>query len=174
MNYTLEQIEQLKLEDVESIILMRLNLPEGEEATEEQLQAEFEVYKAELIKVEEARVAEQSRIADLHSRYDAMDDKGLIQGLCDIQNPDAYFLNQILQAKKEDAESMLADIEAKYKAEVDRIASLEWLEKRKQEYSKIDVMLMEAVAEKEAGRPEKMEAYLALRAQIKLDNPKPE
>jgi len=174
MNYTLEQINELKLEDVESIILMRLELEEGQEATEEQLQAEFEAYKAELIEVEKARLEEQSRIADLHSRYDAMDDKGLIQGLCDIQNPDAYFMREILQADKEEAESKLANIEAKYQAEVERIASLEWLEKRKQEYSTIDTLLFEAIAEKEAGRPEKMEAYLLLREEIRDNNPKPE
>jgi hypothetical protein len=49
-----------------------------------------------------------------------------------------------------------------------------WLESRKSEYAKIDNMLLEALAESAEGRPEKMEAYLALREQIKLAHPKPE
>lgn len=44
---------------------------------------------------------------------------------------------------------------------------------RKAEYAKIDDMLKEAIAEKEAGDSTKMQEYLALRAQIKLDHPKP-
>lgn len=44
---------------------------------------------------------------------------------------------------------------------------------RKAEYNKIDDKLKEALAEKEAGDSTKMTAYLALRAQIKLDHPKP-
>tara|TARA_R100001086_G_scaffold250083_2_gene193466 strand:- start:2130 stop:2570 length:441 start_codon:yes stop_codon:yes gene_type:complete len=48
------------------------------------------------------------------------------------------------------------------------------LRRRAVEYSKIDSMLLEALAEKEAGRPEKMDEYLALREQIRLDHPKAE
>lgn len=43
---------------------------------------------------------------------------------------------------------------------------------RQREYAKIDSMFLEALAEKEAGRPEKMQEYLALRDKIKLDYPK--
>jgi len=45
--------------------------------------------------------------------------------------------------------------------------------KRQAEYAKLDSMFLEALAEKENGCPEKMDEYLALREQIKLDNPKP-
>lgn len=45
---------------------------------------------------------------------------------------------------------------------------------RKTEYLKLDDMLKEAIAEKEAGDSTKMTEYLALRAQIKADHPKPE
>lgn len=50
----------------------------------------------------------------------------------------------------------------------------DWAERRASAYSNLDSMLMEAIAEKEAGRPEKMTEYLSLRDQIKLDNPKPQ
>ena len=173
MNYTLEQIEQLKLEDVESIILMRLELEEGEEATEEQLQAEFEAYKAELIEAEEARLAEIARLDALKERFELMPDHGRIQGM-GIQNPAKHFIDNVLGAEPEAAEAELSRMEAHYKEVSDKFESESWLRNREAEYAKIDVMLMEAIAEKEAGRPEKMEAYLAIRAQIKLDNPKPE
>lgn len=44
---------------------------------------------------------------------------------------------------------------------------------RQSEYSKLDSMFLEAIAEKELGSDVKMQEYLALRAQIKIDHPKP-
>lgn len=43
---------------------------------------------------------------------------------------------------------------------------------RRLAFTKIDHLLFEAIAEKENGRPEKMKAYLVLRAKIKKDIPK--
>lgn len=40
------------------------------------------------------------------------------------------------------------------------------------EYSKYDLMFKEALAEKEEGRPEKMNEYLTIRSKIKQDIPK--
>jgi len=46
------------------------------------------------------------------------------------------------------------------------------LEDRKSQYQMIDHLLFEAIAEKENGKPEKMKAYLILRAKIKKEIPK--
>lgn len=43
---------------------------------------------------------------------------------------------------------------------------------RQSAFMKIDHLLFEAIAEKENGKPEKMKAYLTLRAKIKKDIPK--
>jgi hypothetical protein len=43
---------------------------------------------------------------------------------------------------------------------------------RRRAYQQIDHFLLEAIAEKEEGRPEKLKEYLKLRAQIKKDIPK--
>ena len=46
------------------------------------------------------------------------------------------------------------------------------IEKRKEEYQKIDSLLMEALVEKELGDSTKWNEYIILRNQIKMDNPK--
>jgi hypothetical protein len=109
-------INSLSLEDCISILISRLDLPEGEEATQEQLEAELEVYKAELIAEEEARLAEEARIADLKARFEALSDVGLIQGSMSISNPAAYFQSDILSAESEEAESKMAAMEQAYHA----------------------------------------------------------
>lgn len=45
---------------------------------------------------------------------------------------------------------------------------------RQREYAKIDSLLKEALVEKELGDSTKWNEYVALREQIKIDNPKPE
>ena len=46
------------------------------------------------------------------------------------------------------------------------------MNKRREEYSRIDHLLFEAIAEKENGKPEKMKAYLIERKKIKDKHPK--
>ena len=53
----------------------------------------------------------------------------------------------------------------------DEIKRNEPLENRSREYRKIDTLLLEAIAEKEGGRPEKMKAYLKLRNEIRVKYP---
>ena len=167
---TLTQIEQLTIEDCQETLLSRL---EVETATQEQLEAEFEVYKAELIAEEEARLAEVERIADLKSRFSQLTDSGLIQKQ-GIQNPAAYFRDEILNnSDKEEAENKLAQIEISYQSDLAKLSEDLWLKNRQSEYSKIDKMLLEALAEKENGDDTRMNEYLVLRAQIKSQFPKP-
>lgn len=167
----IQEINELTVEQVKSILLERL---EVESASQEELEAGLELYKAELIAEEEARLAEIARIEDLKSRFSALSDSGLIQAQ-GISNPAAYFRDEILKnLDKAQAEFKMAELESNYQIALNAINANLWLKNRQVEYAKIDTMLMEAIAEKEAGRPEKMDEYLALREQIKLDNPKPE
>ena len=167
---TIQEIKELTVDQVESILLGRL---ESEEPTQEELEAELEVYKAELIEVEEARLAELARLQDLKDRFDALPDKGLIQAQ-GISNPAAYFRDEVLNNEDEaQAEANLSSMENAYASAMSEFEADSWIRKREHEYSKLDKMLLEAVAEKEAGRPEKMDEYLVLREKIRLDNPKP-
>ena len=56
---------------------------------------------------------------------------------------------------------------------IQEIVEPSYVELRLKEYIKIDTMKMEAIIEHFEGRPEKMAAYLNLRAAIKLSYPKP-
>jgi len=161
---TIEQINSMLLSDYKPLMLERLGLSSASQA---ELEAEFEVYKAELI-------AEVERIDDLKSRYAAMSDVGLLQGVSGISNPDLHFQKEILSAPADQAESALAALEDAYNLAISDLESESWLQARQSEYAKIDNMLLEALAEKEEGRPEKMQEYLDLRDQIKQANPKPE
>lgn len=161
----------MTIESLLPILLQRLRLPEGEVATEAQLQAEFEAYLAELKSEEEARLAEIARIEDLKARYEALSDKGLIQGSLSISNPDFHFAN-LLQADPVEAEAGMVEMEEAYHNLLSELSQTSYVEQRQVEYAKIDNLLLEALAEQAEGRPEKMVEYLALREQIKLNFPK--
>lgn len=87
-------------------------------------------------------------------------------------------VNHSLEAKKWDR-SDLKSFEEKInllraaKIEIDQKDLEEKpLMEREYHYSRIDKLLLEAIAEKEEGRPEKMEAYLIEREKIKKQFPK--
>lgn len=121
----IQEINELTVQQTESILIERLNLDEGLEPTPEQLESELELYKAELIAdendrlerlAEEARLAEIARVEDLKARFAALTDSGLIQAQ-GIQNPAAYFRDEILKnSDKAQAEQKLATIESNYLA----------------------------------------------------------
>lgn len=96
----------MTIESVLHILLERLNLPEDEAPTQVQLEEEFDRYIAEL-------QAEEDRLADLKSRYEALSDKGLIQGSLSISNPDLHFA-ELLQAEAEIAEEKMIEMEESY------------------------------------------------------------
>lgn len=173
-------IQSLSISDCLDILLSRLGYPkepildESSDGTEiipepsqAELQAELEKYKSELI------AAEEARIADLKSRYEALSDKGLIQGSLSISNPDLHFAN-LLQADPAEAEAGVIEMEEAYHSLLSELSRTSYIEQRQAEYAKIDNLLLEALAEQAEGRPERMVEYLALREQIKLQFPKPE
>lgn len=125
---SIQEINELTLEQVLPMILFRLDLPEDQEATQEQIQAEFDVYIQELILVEETRLAEEearlaelARIQDLRDRFAALSDKGLIQGETGISNPAAYFRDSILKnPNKDKAEQFMQGLESAHQAGIEK------------------------------------------------------
>lgn len=162
---TLSQIQALTLEDCMDVILERLGNPSNVEPYV--LGLELETYRSELI------AAEEARIADLKSRFEALSDVGLLQGLLGISNIAAHFRDNVLCQDAEAAEQSMILLESQYSQALLDIQSVSWLQSRQIEYNKIDKMLLEGLAEDAAGRPEKLQEYLALREQIKLQYPKP-
>lgn len=71
----------------------------------------------------------------------------------------------------DDFEEKILKLEAAKKEIDDEIKRNEPLKNRSREYRKIDTLLLEAIAEKEGGRTEKMEAYLKLRNEIRVKYP---
>lgn len=161
-------MNELTIESALPILLQRLRLPEGEVATEAELKAELEKYKSELI------AAEEARIADLKSRFEALSDVGLLQGLLGISNIAAHFRDNVMCQNAEEAEQSMILLESQYSQALLDIQSVSWLQSRQIEYAKLDKMLLEGLAEDAAGRPDKLHEYLQLREQIKAQYPKPE
>ena len=95
----------MTIESVLHILLERLNL---ESPTQEEHEAGFEIYKSEV-------EAEQLRLENLKSRYEALSDKGLIQGSLSISNPDVYFA-ELLQGSAEVAEEKMIEMEQAYQS----------------------------------------------------------
>ena len=113
----LQQLQALILSECLAEVSARIILPAGESPTQAQLEAEFLIYKQELIDAEIARLAEEARIADLHLRWANMPDHGVIQGEAGISNPALHFKDSIINASNaEEAETILSDIEVNYAA----------------------------------------------------------
>lgn len=141
---TIEEINAMVVEGNEITLMLRMidieNLPEGEDfysypegeepswdnlilnsalgtkPTNQDLEDELVIYKAELVAQEEVRLAEIARIANLKSRWSKLFDKRLANP--DVANPDVYFRDSILkESDKNLAESRLAAVETKDAAE---------------------------------------------------------
>lgn len=170
----LQQLQALILSECLAEVSARIILPEGESPSQAQLEAEFIIYKQELIDKEEARLAEIARLEDLNSRFSELSDHGLLQGALGISNIALHFRDNVLNADAEQAEQNMLIMESAYDQSMAEINADAWLRNRQIEYAKIDNMLLEGLAEDAAGRPEKLQEYLALREQIRLAHPKPE
>lgn len=167
----IEDEEIISSEDLEPQSLEEI-LEDEEELSEEELQAEKE---AEEKTIEEARQAALAREEDLKARYASLKDHRLAAAQLGIPNPDLHFNSHILAAKNHElAEEKMKELEAMDDKCYKKMLEDKWLEGRKAEYAKIDVLLMEALAEQAAGDESKMKMYLAKRGEIKGKYPKPE
>jgi len=171
----MEQIENLQIEDCEEVLVSRAEVRLSVDGilpllTDQDIVDELVLYKAELIEAEVARLAEIARVAVLNARFEAISDLRLAMHRIGDNTPNmSIFKRDIVNENKSQLLESLEVADQENQAEV--AAELP-MKNRAAEYSKLDVMLLEALAEQAGGQPEKMEEYLILRNQIKLDNPK--
>ncbi len=132
------------------------------------------VLKEELRKVEMSRMKEVARVGSLVDRYKMLkDNRTSIDSIFkNVSNPDLWLKEVLSMSDHEKAEKIINVVVAKDSELYQEELRLKYRKDRAREYGKLDPMLMEALAEKEEGRPKKMETYLSLRAKIKLNNPK--
>lgn len=144
--------------------------------TEEELLAIAE--EEERLRLEAEALAERNRRLafeqDLKDRYASLHDRNAACHQLGISNPDLYFDQLVLYNKEElDASKNMKAIEDMDAANKQAEDARAYLDGRIQEYNQIDKLLLEALAEKEEGREEKMIEYKAKRAAIKAKFPKP-
>lgn len=190
---TLEKINELTLDDVVIEIVYRLlqgedfvlTLPDEAEQTRyidyvvsgadkpslEEAQAEFLIYKQELIDEENARLAEVARMKDIEDRLTAMSDtRAAFYSLYPETPNSALWIKQnILDADAVTAEANLVALEnadSEQKAQRDAVA---YVEKRKAEYPSIEELIV-AMWE---GDQTKIDELEAVRQAIKTKYPKP-
>jgi len=108
---------------------------------ESQMDAEFLVYQAELVVIENARLVqlELDRISDLVSRIDAIGDFRMIMNRVDssISNP-ALYRNSIINADSVSAEALIAALEAEEVVYDSEMAAVQYVSDRQSAYESIE------------------------------------
>lgn len=150
---TLEEISQLTEEDV--------IFPDG---------VSFEDYIQQLISEEQSRLDELARIEALNIRFGNITNLGIARDAICPENANLKKLkNDIISSNNTSLLEQLEAADLQIQAE---IAVNLPLKNREKEYTKIDKLLLEAIAEKEMGNSAKMEEYKILRQAIKDKYPK--
>ena len=130
-----------------------------------------------------AEIARRKRKADLEKRFRPLVENniyyrkafGLRKKQIKNERHTIHYNDEILEWDRDDLDDFelkvmkleAAKIEMDYEADKNRP-----LEDRRKEYRKIDELLLEAIAEKQENKAEKMEEYLRLRKAIKDKYPK--
>lgn len=166
-----------------------LTEPEVREISEEELAriAEKEQLEEELRKkheamvlletqakeVNKARIIEEARQQLLKDRFANLVDAERAMLQLGKANAVLYF-NQFIMAElnKDKAELKLKKLEEMDKSCEEALVSAQSLQIRKQEYLKIDKLLLEGLAEQAAGNDTKLKLYLEQREEIRKANPK--
>ncbi len=147
--------------------------PSKEEIAAQEAKAKEAADIAKAKEIEEARVAEEARQQDLKDRYAGLADHRMAAAQLNISNPDLHF-NTFIMAEKNHtmAESLMLELEAMDKKCQAELQATAHLEKRRVEYAQIDILLLEGLAEREAGDETKIKLYNEKRAAIRLKHPK--
>ena len=134
----------------------------------------MQVLKEGLREREMARIREVARVGSLVDRYKMLKNNrtSINSVFKNVPNPDLWIKEVISMVDHEKAEKVMNVVVAKDSEIYEEELRLKYKKDRAEEFRKIDSLLMEALAEKEEGRPKKMEVYLSLRSKIKLNNPK--
>lgn len=178
---TLEEIENLVVDDVEQVLLYRLwnrmdPRPKKEpKFYQPELEAELALYKSKLVEVE----SEKDRKEDIKTRFRNLKDmRQAFHSIHDQPNPELWLKN-LLFASKDHAEAKIKELEDK-DLEIENDPSKkqkDFITSRNKEYLAEGVTrdiileaLWEAVVE---NRPEKIEALQPIRVKVKNKVPKP-
>lgn len=176
----LEQIENLKLKDVEKTLIYRLwdrmdPRPKKEpKFYKPELESEFILYKSKLIETEN----EKNRKEDLKKRFKGLKDmRAAFHSIHDQPNPELWLKN-LLFASKDHAEAKIKELEDR-DLEIQNDPTKkkeEFIQARLDEYMKEGLTyaaVIEALWEKVMeNRPEKAEAMIPVRERVKLKVPK--
>lgn len=178
---TLEQINELLLEDYREQMANRLwmkiipAVEERPEFSDPELEAEFLLFKSELIAAENERLRKQ----DLKNRFESLTDmRAAFHNLHDEPNP-GLWLKKLLLRDPSSAEIDMAALEAKdieIQKDPKKIEA-DYIQARNDEYAAEGVSrdlileaLWEAVVE---NRPDKINALQPIREKVKTKIPKP-
>lgn len=127
-----------------------------------------------------AEIARKKRKADLEQRFKGLEHfHDSVFGVeTEVINGEKHSIHHSERIAKwdrdnlDDFEQKVLKLEAAKKELDDEAERNAPLEKRRNEYRKIDELLLEALAEKQENKAEKMEEYLKLRQEIKARFPK--
>lgn len=141
---SLENLQNLEYSEIyESLMKVRLDILPLDEFELEYLEAEFLVYKQELIEQEEARLAEEARQEDLLERWGILKarDAGVpsfYKIKQSISNPEYYMVKLILDSnKKEEAELLMLELEAEDLIIKESLSKNEYKGKRSNEFGNL-------------------------------------
>ena len=177
---TLEEIDNLSVEDVEQVLLYRLwnrmdPRPENEpNFYQPELEAELALYKSRLIEAEN----EKTRKEDIKNRFKNLKDmRQSFHSIHDQPNPELWLKN-LLFASKEHAEAKIKELEDKdLEIQNDPVKKQkEFNQARLDEYNKEGLTyaaVIEALWEKVMeNKPEKADAMIPIREKVKAKVPK--
>lgn len=178
---TIEEINALTVEVVLLTLQQRIldelgetGDPDEYDFIQSDLEAELELYKAELITAEEARLAEVARLQDIHSRLNNINDVDYIHILLrpEIPNAALFIKKNILDNKNvTEAESLLVELETKAAEITLQLQAEEYKDQRKSEYPSIEEVI-HVIMDHGIDSVEYNDLQ-ALRESIKLKYPKP-
>ena len=140
---TFEEINALTVEDVQETLEFRLIEKDAEVVVSPLLlEAELDLYKAELIQEEQDRLDEVARLDDLQSRYDGLKDHNAAMASLSISNGLHYFVHQVLKnSDKVEAEAKMKQVEDADTAKFDEYQLVKYKDDRKKEYPSIEDQL---------------------------------
>jgi hypothetical protein len=136
---TLQEIQDLKVEDVQELLEFRLIEKDAEVVVSPLLlEAELDLYKAELTATEQARLDEAARLDDLQDRYDSLKDHNAAMASISVSNGLHHFTTKILRnPDKVEAETKMAEIESADTAKFDEYQLVKYKDDRKKEYPSV-------------------------------------
>jgi len=141
---TLQEIDDLKIEDVQSILeanLIRLSEDEDYVVTQEDLEVEFEIYKSALTTVE----VERLRIKDLKTRISVLNEANYAHMVLYPEIPNAALFRKekiLTNSDKDEAEDIMVALEEQDAVNFKELEDNAYKDSRKAEYPTIEEIVV--------------------------------